>query len=900
MWLAFQPGRNKNEPAMSPPIEGSSSHFFTADAAAYCASEIAQAGAVEVFFIAKRGEGGLIDEVESHAFGKDDCVPAITARAKPGDILIHNHPGGDLMPSEADLGIASAMGNEGIGFYIIDDECSRCRVIVKAHDPKQKVLLREKEVAAALAPRSALSHIVDAYEDRPQQRTMGEAVACAFNEDGIAVIEAGTGTGKSFAYLVPSILYALKNEDRVVISTNTINLQEQLLHKDIPMLRAAIGEEFEVEIVKGRSNYVCKRKAGFAADSALSLIEDEFQKELRDVLDWIGKTAVGDRGELPASPRAEVWERVGSEADNCLRVKCPFYEECFYYNSRRRAARAKLLIVNHSLLMSDLSVRRQSNNYSTAVVLPPYKRLILDEAHHLEEVATKNLAQVITRVAVRQLFGRLYRREGGGHGVLGSVQEALETMTTRRLIEASDARIQKLLYDIMPRVVDVRDSLDFMIGDFGSHFMRIAGIEGIKPREEQRIRITEELKTNPLWKDECETLLQAMAQEILQFVELNREVLASFSDLDEKAELLIQNSRLEWGAIIGRLDTLRKSIVSFLESDDSNCRWVELAASRQGGARDTIVRICLAPVDVRELLKVSLHDRMKTEVMTSATLTVDKSFDFFEERAGIPKPAADAEPEYDEEGMKILQREPVEPRPIHTHLLPTPFDYRNQVFFGVPTDLPDPRDAGFDEELANLINHSVAITGGRAFILFTSFGQLRRVADLCEPTIRKLGIDVLRQGEDSRDLLLRRFREDESSVLFATSSFWEGVDVKGRALELLILAKLPFAVPSDPIQEAQFEYLKRQGRDPFDNLVVPRAVIRFKQGFGRLIRSRTDRGAVIIADKRVTQMRYGRRFLQSLPDLQVRKALSHDLMRDMEGFFAGHDTPPATNRAQKQ
>ncbi|HNM46910.1 MAG TPA: helicase, partial [Candidatus Sumerlaeota bacterium] len=323
---------------MSPPIEGSSSHFFTADAAAYCASEIAQAGAVEVFFIAKRGEGGLIDEVESHAFGKDDCVPAITARAKPGDILIHNHPGGDLMPSEADLGIASAMGNEGIGFYIIDDECSRCRVIVKAHDPKQKVLLREKEVTAALAPRSALSHIVDAYEDRPQQRTMGEAVARAFNEDGIAVIEAGTGTGKSFAYLVPSILYALKNEDRVVISTNTINLQEQLLHKDIPMLRAAIGEEFEVEIVKGRSNYVCKRKAGFAADSALSLIEDEFQKELRDVLDWIGKTAVGDRGELPASPRAEVWERVGSEADNCLRVKCPFYEECFYYNSRRRAA----------------------------------------------------------------------------------------------------------------------------------------------------------------------------------------------------------------------------------------------------------------------------------------------------------------------------------------------------------------------------------------------------------------------------------------------------------------------------------------------------------------------------------------------------------------------------------
>ncbi|MCC6548377.1 DEAD/DEAH box helicase family protein [Candidatus Sumerlaeota bacterium] len=871
---------------MSLPIEGPSSHFFTPEAVAYCAVEISLAGSVEVFFIAKRGEGGLIEEVESHAYGTDDCVPAITARAKPGDVLIHNHPGGNLLPSEADMGIASAMGNEGIGFYIIDDACSRCRVVVKAHDPKKKVLLREKDVIEALAPRSALAHIVDDYEDRPQQRTMSEAIARAFNEDGIAVIEAGTGTGKSFAYLVPSLLYAIGNDDRVVISTNTINLQEQLLHKDIPMLRAAIGEEFEVEIVKGRSNYVCKRKASFAADSAPSLIEDEFAKELREVLDWAGKSAVGDRGELPVAPRPEVWERIGSEADNCLRVKCPFYAECFFYNSRRRAARVKLLIVNHSLLMSDLSVRRQSNNYSSAVVLPPYKRLIIDEAHHLEEVATKNLSQVITRVGVRQLFGRMYRKDSGGRGVFTAVQEALELLVTRRLMQADDPRIQRLLFDLIPRVADVRDSLDFMIGDFGNHFMRVAGIDAIKPREEQRIRITDGFKQHPLWQAECETLLQAMAQEILQFVELNRTVLATLSDLEEKAELIIQNSRLEWSALIGRLDGLRKSIVSFLEADDTVCRWVELAAPRQPASRDVVVRICLAPVDVRELLRTSLHDRMKTEIMTSATLTVDKTFHFFEERTGVPKSAGVEEPQRDEEGLPVRQRETVEPRPVHMHALPTPFDYRNQVFFGVPTDLPDPREAGFDEELANLINGSVAITGGRAFILFTSFGQLRRVADLCEPTIRKLGIDVLRQGGDNRDLLLRRFREDETSVLFATSSFWEGVDVKGRALELLILAKLPFAVPSDPIQEAQFEYMQKQGRDPFDNLVVPRAVIRFKQGFGRLIRSRTDRGAVIIADKRITQMRYGRRFLHSLPDVQVRKATSRDLMRDMDDFFS--------------
>ena len=301
-----------------------------------------------------------------------------------------------------------------------------------------------------------------------------------------------------------------------------------------------------------------------------------------------------------------------------------------------------------------------------------------------------------------------------------------------------------------------------------------------------------------------------------------------------------------------------------------------------------IIRLCLAPVDVRELLRESLHDRMKSEVMTSATLTVDRTFQFFQDRAGLPKISADEEeqePEYDEDGLPIINRTPAMARPVETELLSTPFDYRRQVFFAVPTDLPDPRDGEFERGLVDMINRAVAVTGGRAFVLFTSYGQLNRVHRQCEPVLQTLGIEALRQGKESRDRLLQRFREDETSVLFATASFWEGVDVKGRALELLIMARLPFSVPTEPVQEAQFELLQAQGRDPFENLVVPRAVIRFKQGFGRLIRSRTDRGAVLIADRRVVQMRYGRRFLYSLPDINLRKGMVLDLMNEMQDFF---------------
>lgn len=865
----------------SGPIEGDAGHYIRDEAATAIAAEIAEAGGAEVFFVGRRDRSGLIHEVESFAYGREDMVPAMVQRACPGEVILHNHPSGFLEPSEADIEVSSRAGDLGIGSFIVNNDCTRMRVVVRPADVQPKVLLDDAQVLESLNSGSRLAQTLGDYEDRPQQRGMALGVTAAFNDEQIAAIEAGTGTGKSLAYLLPAVLFARANKERIVISTNTINLQEQLLHKDIPAVRRALGVEFSAEIVKGRGNYVCKRKAQMARDGMETLVDSEHREELLGVLDWASKSETGDRGDLPAPPRSEVWERVESEADNCLRVRCPFYDQCFYYNSRRRAARADLLIVNHSLLLSDLAVRRESGNYTTAAVLPPFNRVILDEAHHLEEVATQHLSRQVSRLGLSRHFHRLYRYDRTQRrGALVQMLDAIEEQLKRGTITTAHPGVLKLTTELLPRVADTREMCDYLLEDFASAFLRVAGSERPVGRGEFRKRIVPQLTAMAAWEEDCLPILEGLTRELVQFVELNREIIESFGELEEKVARALSGPFLEWSAALNRVDGQRQVLRAFLNEDQGTCRWVEIGSEDRG---KRMVRLCVAPVNVGEVLRESLHDRMKSEVLSSATLTVEKRFDFFLSRIGLQVPTA--EPTFDpaewEDGATIPPKE----KSAAPLLLDSPFDYARQVFLGVPLDLGDPREGDFERKLSEFLARAVTASDGRAFFLFTSHAQLERVHRLAAPGIRRLGYTVFKQGEEARDRTLRKFREDETSVLFATSSFWEGVDVRGRALELLVLVRLPFTVPTDPLQEAQIEALERQGIDSFSALTVPRAIIRFKQGFGRLIRSRTDRGAVLITDSRVRTKNYGRRFMESLPVREAHYLPSEELLLRLAEFY---------------
>ncbi|MEQ8821860.1 MAG: helicase C-terminal domain-containing protein [Sumerlaeia bacterium] len=871
-----------------PPIEGPSSHTIAPNAAAAIRETIAEADGAEVFFVGRRGEDGLVHEVESYAYGTKSAVPVILDRVKPGEVLIHNHPSGHLAPSEADLDVSSRIGQIGAGSYICDNGCERIRIVVKPHDAQKKTPVDPARIRKMLGPESALATMLGDYEDRPQQREMATAVVDALNTDGIAVVEAGTGTGKSLAYLIPAVFYALQNKERVVVSTRTINLQEQILHKDLPLVAQALEREIKAELVKGRGNYVCKRKAQMARDELgsgqMTLIEDQQVSELRDTLDWAAASPTGDVSELSIPPQHDVWERVVSEADNCLRVRCPFYNECFFYNSRRRAARADVLVVNHSLLMSDLAVRRESNNWSAAAVLPPYQRVVLDEAHHLEDVATSHLGFRVTRPNLARLFHRLYRRDSRSRkGVYAGLADKLEDLRQRSQLPPDSRLLNVLAVRILPSVADVRGQIDHLMEDFGYYFLEAARLKPPHGKGEVKARLTPDLTKLDVWQNNCRPALHAIGKEISEFTEINREAMACLEDLEEELLNELTNLILEWRAIVERLEAQRRLILDFLQDDERQCRWVEMAEDRR---RNLSVRLCLAPVSVAQVLGESLHQRMKSEVLTSATLTVDEDFRFFTGRTGVGapsvQPAGVREPGEDDDdagaGLPFA-------RPVRTLKLSTPFDYSQQVFLGVPNDLGVPKNIDFERRLAALIPRAVEASDGRAFVLFTSYAQMDRVFRACSGEIHRMGYRVLKQGTENRDLLLRRFRDDETSVLFATSSFWEGVDVKGRSLELLILVKLPFAVPDDPVQQAQWEYLEKLGLDPFVHLAVPRAIIRFKQGFGRLIRSRTDRGGVLVCDERLVKMNYGQRFLRSLPKIPVQVGRGEELVDELRQFL---------------
>ncbi|MEE2935310.1 MAG: helicase C-terminal domain-containing protein [Planctomycetota bacterium] len=661
-------------------------------------------------------------------------------------------------------------------------------------------------VDSILGPEGRIARRLDNYEPRQQQLEMARRVDQALWDSQHLIAEAGTGTGKSFAYLVPAILYATadqasSNESndekpersrRVVISTHTISLQEQLIAKDIPLLNSVIPLEFSAVLVKGRGNYLSLRRMNRAIGKATTLMStDEQLSQLRQIKNWSTETADGSLSSLPMRPEATVWDEVVSDTGNCLRRSCKHHKDCFYFRARRRAMGAQILVVNHALFFTDLALRRQGVS-----LIPDYDAAILDECHTLESVAGDHLGIRLTNGQFDYLFNRLYNDR-----------------TQKGLL------VDKQLRGLQQQVDQCRFAATNLFADL---------LDWMTERGPRNGRVLESnVVANELSKP-MENLAMALKQQ------------AAAQDTEA--------DRLDFDSAHDRMLALAGGLRQWLTHDlDDAVYWLERSGSRRGLDR---IALAASPIDVGQTLRQELFQSktIRSVVMTSATLATgtDDKFSFYRSRIGLSG------------GMSLR--------------VGSPFDYQQQAKLVLETKLPDPssqREA-FEKALPDQIKKYVTQSDGHAFVLFTSYDLLKRCAAALAPWLATQNMQLYSQAAgQNRTQLLDAFRRDSRGVLFGTDSFWQGVDVPGKSLSNVIITKLPFSVPDHPQIEARLDAIKSMGGNPFADYQLPEAVLKFRQGFGRLIRTRRDTGMVVVLDPRIRTKAYGRLFLDSLPEMPV-------------------------------
>jgi ATP-dependent DNA helicase DinG len=816
---------------------------------AHLAAEIAAAGGREVSFVAQVDRDGVITDARAVARGTVEMVLALPGVATRGEMFLHNHPSGRLDPSGADLSVAARLHDGGVGFGILNNDATELYVVVEVPREQPTIPVDPFDIIETLGEHGPIARLMGQYEDRQSQRDMAAYIADGYNDGGTLLLEAGTGVGKSFAYLVPALAWARLNGQRTVVSTNTINLQEQLVGKDLPLLRRALGTEEHTPtfaLLKGWRNYLCLARMHQAVAAQRTLLEQDKLEELYDIAEWAGRTPDGTLSDLPVQPTPEVWDEVSAEPDLCSRMKCPEFDRCFLFRARRRAAEADIVVVNHHLLAADLAVRKEQDNWNEAAVLPPYRRLILDEGHHLEDVAASHLGVQVSSRSVRRLMGRFERN---GRGLAPTLAHELAA----RADLMSRASLDLLRERLIPTVSDARRSTELL-------FVRLhALLDGVAGSQ---LRLDESFAAHEAWTAglgaELDAVLMAF-RALKELIETIADRLSQAEDSERRGQLL-QELRGVTRRLEGASDALNRTLRP-AAGGPPTVRWME-----RSGRRSQDVALAAVPLDMAPVLRDLIFDRLDTTIVTSATLAASGDFGFLESRIGLSG-----------EGSPVTVRE----------IFPSPFDYPSQCLFGIPTDIPEPRDdeLGHSAAVAQVVTDLAYASDGGMFVLFTSHAALQRAAQSLRHALGARW-PLLVQGEAPRDVLLRRFRELGNAILLGTDSFWEGVDVPGRALRTLVLNKLPFKVPSEPLTAARLERLAEQGEDGFMGYLLPHAALKLKQGFGRLIRSRQDAGVVILLDSRVVTKRYGPIVLSGLPRAERIVGSWAQVRTKCEDFFA--------------
>jgi len=640
-------------------------------------------------------------------------------------------------------------------------------------------------------PGGLLSKTHPAYEFRRGQLQMAQEVEKALAEKRHLIIEAGTGTGKTLAYLVP----AIRSGKRILISTGTKTLQEQLFYKDIPFLEQVLfpgaeRRQLRVCYMKGRSNYLCRKKLYQLADLPVLSGRDEIE-HYRAIAAWEKTTDMGDRAELTGVPEGSpLWPRLDARSDKCIGQKCSEFDRCFITEMRRRALESDIIIVNHHLFFADLAIRQMAEDAPDAGILPECGAVIFDEAHELEDVASSYFGVSVSNLRVNEL-----------------ARDAEGVLQREKIISAAQESAIRSL----------RERSQFFFSAL--------------PPGEGRFAF-----------DRRREFLEERGEEFIGLMQAVRRLGAEIQGIKNKPEELHQ--------VIRRTEEITVQLSFVMESEDPNTVfWIERRGGRDGHGSNVFLQA--TPIDVSEILNKCVFEKLDTAVLTSATLAVSGGFEYIRRRLGVQN-----------------ARETV---------LPSHFDYPNQALLYVPPDLPDPRAPQFTAQAAERIRRLLEISRGRAFCLFTSFKQMHEIHDRL---LGELEFPMLLQGDAPKNALLEEFRLTANAVLFATASFWQGVDVQGQQLSCVIIDRLPFAVPSDPVVAARVKAIDAEGGSAFFQYQVPAAVITLKQGFGRLIRSLHDRGVLALLDNRILKKSYGKMFVDSLPNYRKTTELTH-----VEEFF---------------
>ena len=794
-----------------------------------------------MIFKATFDEDELIQEPFFLSLYKKKSFEETLTKVARNEVVIRTTKPNQLYPSDMELELSEELyTRRNIAYCLLSSDLDDFYFVQDI----DRIFLEDIDIKNYFSKDGILAKEIKGFEYRQEQEEMAQYIQEAINEDRKIIVEAGTGTGKTLAYLIPAIKWAVVNKKKVIIATNTINLQEQLLLKDIPLAKSIIKDEFSYVLVKGRNNYVCKRlfnELALGKNIDIGTFSIEAREQIEYILKWGNKTKTGDKAELPFEVYPDVWELVQSTTELCLGKKCPYRKECFYMKTRMEKMEADILISNHHVFFADLNVRAETDFDSEYLILPRYDMVIFDEAHNIESVARSYFSVEVSKISFTRLLNRIYQRKNKKKKEKSALIRVEDTVDEKNL---EDSEQYIYLLNTLKEEISILQN----IGD--EYFDEIRKIyetnteapikKSLNNFEMTKSRFLENLR-------EKKDIFQTKLADFLNLMMIFNNVIDE--EKDKNPEVINFNNHLKM--FKAYIDSF-KFINSF--EDDNYIYWLDINSKR------TNVVLTATPLNIAQKLSTVLFDNLDRLVFASATIVVNGSFDYFKKSLGL-----------DEEDCIEA-------------IIKSPFDYNEQMSVYIPSDIQNSENINaFVSDASRFILNILLKTNGKAFILFTSYTMLNQIYYSISKKLKDKGFEVFLHGDKPRSQLIKEFKEAENPILFGTTSFWEGVDVQGENLSNVIITKLPFLVPTDPVVSAISKKIEENGGNSFTDFQLPEAIIKFKQGVGRLIRKKTDSGNIFILDNRILKKRYGSLFINALPSQKNIKILEKDdIIKEIE------------------